>query len=264
MPNSLTEPERKCSIPFFPVNVFLNIFRRSALSALLLAVMVSAHARASDPNCAPNANLPPPELQQPRNIDGLKGELLYYKCSGAYDRDFSQVIDQAISWVLKRAKESGKLALVLDIDETSLSNWDEIVANDFGFVSNGPCNLPTGPCGDDVWKRLASLKSLDTLRLFKIAKANNVAVFFVTGRREDLREATTTNLREAGYSDWADLMLRPSDDKSTVQQFKTSRRKEITALGYTIIANVGDQYSDLRGGYAEQVFKLPNPFYFIP
>ena len=32
----------------------------------------------------------------------------------------------------------------------------------------------------------------------------------------------------------------------------------------TIIASVGDQWSDLDGGYAERVFKLPNPFYFIP
>ena len=28
--------------------------------------------------------------------------------------------------------------------------------------------------------------------------------------------------------------------------------------------NVGDQWSDLQGGYADQVLKLPNPTYFLP
>jgi hypothetical protein len=32
----------------------------------------------------------------------------------------------------------------------------------------------------------------------------------------------------------------------------------------TIIANVGDQESDLAGGHAERMFKIPNPFDFIP
>ena len=36
------------------------------------------------------------------------------------------------------------------------------------------------------------------------------------------------------------------------------------AQGFTIIANVGDQPSDLAGGYAERTFLVPNPFYRIP
>ena len=34
--------------------------------------------------------------------------------------------------------------------------------------------------------------------------------------------------------------------------------------GYTIVANMGDQPSDLAGGHAERAFLLPNPFYRIP
>ena len=62
----------------------------------------------------------------------------------------------------------------------------------------------------------------------------------------------------------SDLALKQPDDKSSSQEFKTARRKKIEDAGFTIIANVGDQYSDLRGGHAERVFKVPNPFYFIP
>jgi hypothetical protein len=31
----------------------------------------------------------------------------------------------------------------------------------------------------------------------------------------------------------------------------------------TIVLNMGDQESDLMGGYAQRTFKLPNPFYYI-
>jgi acid phosphatase len=45
-----------------------------------------------------------------------------------------------------------KPALVLDIDETSLSNWPNIKANNFGFIPDGACDrLPNGPCGFKAW-----------------------------------------------------------------------------------------------------------------
>jgi hypothetical protein len=46
--------------------------------------------------------------------------------------------------------------------------------------------------------------------------------------------------------------------------FKAPKRREIEAQGYEIVLNMGDQESDLEGGYAERTFKLPNPFYWIP
>ena len=47
--------------------------------------------------------------------------------------------------------------------------------------------------------------------------------------------------------------------------FKAPEREWIEGkLGYTIVVNVGDQWSDLAGGYSEGGFKLPNPFYHIP
>jgi hypothetical protein len=30
------------------------------------------------------------------------------------------------------------------------------------------------------------------------------------------------------------------------------------------VANFGDQFSDLSGGFAKRDFKVPNPMYFIP
>jgi hypothetical protein len=255
---------------FFTLSL-LNCRHRTALATLLLALVFCHRMQASDPACVPNPSRPPAEIGQPPNLDGLKDQLRYYKCSGAYERDFSQVIEHAISHVVKRATELAKRsqgvkpAIVLDIDETSLSNWAELQADDFGFILNGPCTLVKGdPCGDDAWEQRSEDSALDTLRLFNKAKELNVAVFFISGRGERMRKATEQNLTKAGYSGWTDVMLRPNKE-GTVEQFKTAMRQKIEeTMHYTIVANVGDQYSDLRGGHAEQVFKVPNPFYFIP
>lgn len=246
-----------------------------ALAMLFAACAPSCIVRA---DCTKPTASPRPESGQPRNLAGLKNQLDYYECSKTYERDFRRVIDKAVSYLTLRAKKGTMLALVLDIDETSISNWQEMKANDFGLIEDGPCNLgspdpdgwriPESPCGFNAWILAADAKPLDTVRLFRAAKDNKVAVFFVTGRKDDdkhaVRDATADNLRKAGYTDWADLLLEPVGYNSTVEEFKTEKRKEITARGYTIIANVGDQYSDLKGGYSERVFKLPNPFYFVP
>ena len=38
----------------------------------------------------------------------------------------------------------------------------------------------------------------------------------------------------------------------------------IESLGYTIVGNFGDQFSDLLGGFSQKTFKMPNPNYFLP
>ena len=38
----------------------------------------------------------------------------------------------------------------------------------------------------------------------------------------------------------------------------------ITSLGYSIMADFGDQYSDLLGGDAGHQVKIPNPMYYLP
>jgi acid phosphatase len=59
-------------------------------------------------------------------------------------------------------------------------------------------------------------------------------------------------------------MTEPGSHYDSAADYKTPHREAIEAMGYTIVANVGDQPSDLAGGHAEQTFKLPNPFYRIP
>jgi len=47
-------------------------------------------------------------------------------------------------------------------------------------------------------------------------------------------------------------------------QYKSGLRAYIESQGYDIVGNFGDQFSDLEGGYADKVFKMPNPNYYLP
>jgi len=59
--------------------------------------------------------------------------------------------------------------------------------------------------------------------------------------------------------------MEPTGGKTppSAADFKAPQRAQIVMQGYTIIVNVGDQPSDLAGGYAEKSFLMPNPFYRI-
>ncbi len=47
-------------------------------------------------------------------------------------------------------------------------------------------------------------------------------------------------------------------------QYKSGTRAYIESEGYEIVANFGDQWSDLLGGFADKTFKMPNPNYYLP
>ncbi len=47
-------------------------------------------------------------------------------------------------------------------------------------------------------------------------------------------------------------------------EYKSATRQYIESLGYDIVANFGDQYSDFSGGFEDRTFKMPNPSYFLP
>ena len=63
--------------------------------------------------------------------------------------------NQAASWIKTRAPSAHQPALVLDIDETALSNWEIIVRDDFGRPIAGPADLASaGPWGWAAWDQL--------------------------------------------------------------------------------------------------------------
>ena len=59
-------------------------------------------------------------------------------------------------------------------------------------------------CGFNEWIDRATAPAIGpTLSFFKVVRAKNVAVFFVTGRRDNQRKATLWNLDRAGFQSWA-------------------------------------------------------------
>ena len=176
------------------------------------------------------------DVTQPLNLGQLKLQLYFSACSGAYDSDLNKVLSDARSYLEKRASEVSKPALVLDIDETSLSNLPQKLANDFGYIPNFPnpkCDaLPKGPCGFNDWVLSGLAKAIPgTLDLFKAAKARNVNVFFIAGRHTNEEDATVKNLKAAGYAGWAGLVLRPANDKRTVVAYQTGERAQMPPQG---------------------------------
>src|SRR5262245_54271094 len=229
-------------------NRTLTVWAKLILIVAVASTLIAIPSVARADECPTTPNLPSSDGSQPANLGVLKLQLLDYKCFGAYDRDVANVLREAKAYVEYRANGATKLALVLDIDETSLSNWPNLLASGF-----------------DHWIANHTAEAIrPTLDLFNVAKAKGVAIFFISNRREDQRSATVNNLKAAGYEGWTDLFLKQPDDKSSVREFKTASRKQIEDGSVTIIANVGDQYSDLAGGHAERTFRVPNPFYFIP
>ena len=197
---------------------------------------------------------------EPLNVSQLKKEVQIYHDSGVYQQELAAVIDRAHQFLIERTKQnqskSEKLAIVLDIDETSLSNYDHIIARDFAgdkkqihqeiLAANAPALKPM-------------------LSFYNDSLQRKVAVFFVTGRKDYEQKATIQNLNAAGYHDWAGIYLKPATyNEKSIIPFKSNARAAIAKQGYTIIASIGDQESDLIGGYAEKTFKLPNPYYYLP
>jgi predicted secreted acid phosphatase len=235
---------------------------------ILFAIMASATAlSACGSHVPPPAAAPRTQFSEPANVGDAKIAATSYHDSGAYDRDLSAAAAPAQAWLTERAAGATKPAIVFDIDETALSNWAVIKADDFGRVIPGPCaHLPDGPCGWEAWDLRGQDKAIDaTLGLYRQAKSLNVAVFFITGRPESQRRATVRNLQAAGYDSFQDLIMPANGARyASAADFKAPQRAAIEQAGYTIIANVGDQPSDLAGGHAEKTFLLPDPFYRIP
>jgi hypothetical protein len=79
----------------------------------------------------------------------------------------------------------------------------------------------------------------------------------VTARPELLGWHSEANLRGVGYP-FDGIYLRPWFDTRTDQALKTAARVDIERRGFTIVASVGNNTSDLAGGHAERTFKLPD------
>ncbi|HEU4811335.1 MAG TPA: HAD family acid phosphatase [Nocardioides sp.] len=270
----------------------------TTVAALVLGINTSADARVvNDDNLTPrthfvmaadgSSGLTAGGAGIP-NIDSVKSTIrAYYGASSAgvankttspYISELAMIQADTLAGLPTVAPADHK-AVVLDADDTTLWTYDmEDQAMHFNF----------DPALQNVWvtekKFLATPGMVDFV---DAVEAKGYAVFGLTGRSASQEDATVANLVEQGYTqftadnfftkfdsthpkpDYLDChtSVDPADDpaKCTTVEYKAGTRKHIQdTLGYDIVLNIGDQWSDLQGGFADDTLKLPNPTYYLP
>ena len=192
------------------------------------------------------------KVARPRNIGELKEALRDYH-KNQYSKDMQAAAQRATDLLPPKCDANG--AIVLDVDETALSNWEEIDADDFGY------NRKRFDSYVEQWR---SPRIEPTFQFYSEALKRGCKVFFITSRPECERTVTENNLREQLYSTWQKLIMKPDNATSvSASFFKANERRKLVQEGSEIILNVGDQESDLAGGWAEHRILLPNPFYVV-
>lgn len=183
----------------------------------------------------------------------------------AYAHDVARVRHHLTSWLRYHQSRDGKPAVVFDVDDTVLSNYNYDVTHDFGYDPETNAECVEAHCFPAIF---------GMVDLVTWATDHHFAVFFVTGRPDSQQDDTLANLKEQGFPQPAALFTKDKTapyppyltcmpNCSTIE-YKSGTRAHIESMGYDIVANTGDQYSDLKGGHADRTFKMPNPMYYLP
>ncbi|SDD59113.1 HAD family acid phosphatase [Nocardioides lianchengensis] len=145
-------------------------------------------------------------------------------------RDVDRSLSGSRGFLRRRAaaaKPGERLAVVLDIDNTSIAShyaWPRPVKRTRAFA-----------------RRAAAL---------------GMTVHFATGRTRAQLEGVPEVLREAGYR-YRGICVRRSPSEP-LQASKLRCRKALERRGFTIVASVGNRLTDLQGGHTGRRFKLPD------
>ena len=273
------------------------------LPRLLVAAVVAAVATiaaavgiAADPQPAIQTSTPKSESNI-TNIDVLRQQIRNYYGdplgTGTFGND-SNYANEASSaaaagarWLSARSDAvKGEKAIVLDVDDTTLATWNYEIFSNWAF---NPTTNATFVLGQ-LFPAVPGM-----VQMVSDAAGEGYAVFYLTGRPQTQEDATRGNLTsdgvgvDAGYpapttlsngedglftkpavADYPDYLKTACADEiaagktCTTVHYKTATRAHIESLGYEIVGNFGDQFSDLEGGHADRTFKLPNPNYFLP
>jgi hypothetical protein len=184
-----------------------------------------------------------------KQVQGIEADALRYLASPA-----------------AQAPRNVKKALVFDVDDTTLNTYDYEIFSSFAYNPTTNAEYVTD-------QRFPAVPGMPTL--FNWAAGHGYTIFIITGRPEAQRAATEANLAKVGYQvpPDANVFLKNTTAPPayldcaatcTTDQYKAETRAHIESLGYDIVANFGDQYSDLSMGHEDRAVKIPNPMYFLP
>ncbi len=220
------------------------------------------------------------------NIDSDKATIRTYynadkngianKSSSPYITEMGQ-IEQAILAAAPDPAPAPNLAIVFDADDTTLMTYD---------MEDGAMHFNFDPTLQNQWVQNKLFPATPGMvNVVNTLAERGYNIYGITGRSDDQEAATLQNLQDVGYTafnadnfftkfkttpkpDYLDCNsgVEPDDPtKCTTVEYKAGTRKHIQDdLGMTIVGNIGDQFSDLQGGYAARSVKLPNPTYYLP
>jgi predicted secreted acid phosphatase len=223
------------------------------------------------------------------NIDSVKKTIATYygdpgtgisnKVDSPYIREMKALalrqgaITAAACYIGKKLHQ--KPAVILDADDTNLWTYDmEVAAMHFNF----------DPVLQNEWvqdQKFPATPYMVTLE--KAVQKAGCTVIGLTGRNDDQKAATLGNLAAVGYTGftsanyytkWTGVgasqqpsYIHCAAVKCTTIEYKSQTRAHVQTQaggGYRIVANFGDQFSDLIGGSSILDVKLPNPTYYLP
>jgi predicted secreted acid phosphatase len=219
------------------------------------------------------------------NIDSAKATIRTYygatsdgiadKKKSPYISEIAKLLNDQNAYLAQNAKV-GKAAIVLDVDDTTLWNYD---------MEDGAMHFDYDPTLQNTWVQDQKFPAVPGMTDFVDKAAKMGYTFFgLTGRNHDQEPATLANLTKVGYGATftADTLFtkwtgKPGSTQPsyitcatascTTVEYKAGTRAYLESAaggGYNIVLNVGDQWSDLKGGHAARVLKLPNPTYYLP
>jgi hypothetical protein len=280
--------------------VFRSIWRRPALRLGLIATAVLAlvglgagitYAATAQPAIQTST---PKSADQITNIDVLRQQIRNYygdplgsgiaADDSNYAGEARKVADAGRRWLNATHNTTGIKAIILDVDDTTLMTWNYEIFSNWAFNPTTNGQFVTD-------QRFPAVFGM--VDMANEAAKEGYAIFFLTGRGAAQEAATLGNLTsdgvgvDAGYpmptmlNDGEDgLFTKPTvanyppylqaacagdpNGSCTTIHYKSATRAHIESLGYEIVANFGDQFSDLEGGHADRTFKMPNPNYFLP
>ncbi len=202
--------------------------------------------------------------------DGKDVRLHTYAPHGAYAQEVGDLTATASKYLSRKVRHprhlDGRPALVLDVDDTTLTTYNYEIYSNFAY----------DPTVNAAFVNAAVFPAVPTMpALVTRAARQGYEIFFLTGRPEAQRDGTTTNLTEAGYATPAADHLFLKDQTlpwlssctpgCSSAQYKALTREHLEEdLGFDIVGSFGDQPSDFTGGFADRTFRLPNPMYYLP
>ena len=176
-----------------------------------------------------------------------------YYTSGLYDEEIRGITDKAKEYFGSiEVKEMS--TVIFDIDETALSN-----------IVFDTTALPFTVERWNEWVREGKAFAIQPVKeLYDYLVSLNYHIIFLTGSAGELHDATLSNLKKVGYTEFDTLICRDTwQENMTAAEYKSGWRKELVERGYIIEGNVGDQWSDMSGGNSGYFVRITNYIYYI-